>query len=90
MGLEPRSASTRVMGSFLRDVMTLNRSARSFRSSGPTRRLRTGCRMSSRNANGEELASAPDTLVDVLLIPADEERAVAAELLGFEAIPVPR
>ncbi|WP_206681945.1 hypothetical protein [Mesorhizobium sp. NZP2298] len=46
--------------------------------------------MSSRNANGEELASAPDTLVDVLLIPADEERAVAAELLGFEAIPVPR
>jgi acetate kinase len=46
--------------------------------------------MSSRNANGEELARAADSLVDVLLIPADEERAVAAELLGFEAIPVPR
>jgi acetate kinase len=36
------------------------------------------------NAHGEELISAPDSLVDVLVIPADEERAVAAELLGFE------
>ena len=36
------------------------------------------------NARGEELISASDSLVDVLVIPADEERAVAAELLGFE------
>ena len=35
-------------------------------------------------AKNEELVSAPDSLVDVLVIPADEERAVAAELLGFE------
>lgn len=36
------------------------------------------------NAHGEELISAPDSLVDVLVIPADEERAVATELLAFE------
>lgn len=37
------------------------------------------------NTSGEELVSAPDSLVDVLVVPADEERAVATELLGFEA-----
>jgi acetate kinase len=35
------------------------------------------------NANSEELVSAPDSLVDVLVIPADEERAVAAEIERF-------
>lgn len=36
------------------------------------------------NEKGEERASAPGSLVDVLVIPADEERAVAAELLGAQ------
>ena len=35
------------------------------------------------NANSEELVSAPDSLVDVLVIPADEERAVAAKIERF-------
>lgn len=37
------------------------------------------------NAKGEGLVSAPDSLVDVLVIAADEERAVAAELLDLRA-----
>jgi acetate kinase len=37
------------------------------------------------NTSGEELVSAPNSLVDVLVIAADEERAVAAELLDFAA-----
>ncbi|MDG4875281.1 acetate/propionate family kinase [Mesorhizobium sp. WSM4935] len=36
------------------------------------------------NANSEELVSTGDSPVDVLVIAADEERAVAAELLNFE------
>ncbi|TIL79446.1 MAG: acetate kinase, partial [Mesorhizobium sp.] len=38
------------------------------------------------NRSGEDLVSAPNSRVDVLVIPADEERAVAAELLSFETI----
>lgn len=37
------------------------------------------------NAKGEGLVSAPDSLVDVLVIAADEERAVAAELLDLRS-----
>lgn len=37
------------------------------------------------NANSDELVSTGDSPVDVLVIAADEERAVAAELLDFEA-----
>jgi acetate kinase len=38
------------------------------------------------NSSGDDLVSAPDSRVDVLVIPADEERAVAAELLSLETI----
>ncbi|RRH90263.1 acetate/propionate family kinase [Mesorhizobium tamadayense] len=38
------------------------------------------------NRDGEELVSTPDSRVEVLVIPADEERAVATELLNFEAV----
>ncbi|WP_027054323.1 acetate/propionate family kinase [Mesorhizobium erdmanii] len=38
------------------------------------------------NADSEELISTGDSPVDVLVIAADEERAVAAELLEFEAV----
>ncbi|MBN9275811.1 MAG: acetate/propionate family kinase, partial [Mesorhizobium sp.] len=34
------------------------------------------------NTSGEELVSAPDSLVDVLVIPADEERAVGSQVFG--------
>ncbi|CDX13524.1 Acetate kinase (fragment) [Mesorhizobium plurifarium] len=37
------------------------------------------------NANNKELASTGDSRVDVLVIAVDAERAVAAELLNFEA-----
>lgn len=36
------------------------------------------------NDGGEALVSAPDSRADVLVIPADEERAVATELLDLE------
>ncbi|TIO49860.1 MAG: acetate/propionate family kinase [Mesorhizobium sp.] len=36
--------------------------------------------------NGAELVSAPNSRVDVLVIPADEERAVATQLLKLEAV----
>ncbi|TSE13319.1 acetate/propionate family kinase [Mesorhizobium intechi] len=36
-----------------------------------------------RNRRGEEVVSNPNSRVDVLVIPADEERAVAAEMLVF-------
>ncbi|RUX07103.1 acetate kinase, partial [Mesorhizobium sp. M8A.F.Ca.ET.023.01.1.1] len=36
-----------------------------------------------RNREGEELASNATSRVDVLVIPADEECAVAAEMLVF-------
>ncbi|MDX8443557.1 acetate/propionate family kinase [Mesorhizobium australafricanum] len=39
------------------------------------------------NAKSEELVSTPDSPVNVLVIPADEERAVAAEVLDFDTIP---
>ncbi|TPL37250.1 acetate/propionate family kinase [Mesorhizobium sp. B2-4-6] len=38
------------------------------------------------NRSSEVLVSAPDSRVDVLVIPTDEERAVATELLGFETV----
>ena len=38
----------------------------------------------SLNRSAEELVSAPNSRVDVLVIPADEERAVATELLNLE------
>ncbi|WP_167449030.1 acetate/propionate family kinase [Mesorhizobium hawassense] len=38
------------------------------------------------NRGGEDLVSAPNSRVDVLVIPADEERAVASELLNFETV----
>lgn len=38
------------------------------------------------NSNGGDLISAPNSRVDVLVIPADEERAVASELLNFETL----
>lgn len=38
------------------------------------------------NRSGEDLVSATNSRVDVLVIPADEERAVAAELLSFETV----
>ena len=38
------------------------------------------------NRSGEGLVSAANSHVDVLVIPADEERAVATELLGFETV----
>ncbi|MEW6635150.1 MAG: acetate/propionate family kinase [Pseudomonadota bacterium] len=37
------------------------------------------------NRTGEDLVSAPDSPVDVLVLPADEERAVAVELLDLHA-----
>lgn len=36
------------------------------------------------NSSGEDVVSAANSRVDVLVIPADEERAVATELLGVE------
>ncbi|MDX8481482.1 acetate/propionate family kinase [Mesorhizobium sp. VK24D] len=36
------------------------------------------------NRSGEERVNAPNSLVDILVIPADEERAVATELLNLE------
>ena len=36
-----------------------------------------------RNRRGEEVVSNPDSRVDVLVIPADEERAVAAQMSIF-------
>jgi acetate kinase len=38
------------------------------------------------NRSGQVLVSAPNSRVEVLVIPADEERAMAAELLGFETV----
>ncbi|WP_027169460.1 acetate/propionate family kinase [Mesorhizobium sp. WSM3224] len=38
------------------------------------------------NCSGEDLVSATNSRVDVLIIPADEERAVATELLSFERV----
>lgn len=37
------------------------------------------------NRIGEDLVTAPDSPVDVLVLPADEERAVAVELLDLHA-----
>lgn len=38
------------------------------------------------NRSGEERVNAANSLVDVLVIPADEERAVATELVNFETV----
>ncbi|MER9688703.1 hypothetical protein [Mesorhizobium sp. M0139] len=38
-----------------------------------------------RNRRGEEVVSAANSPVDVLVIPADEESAVAAEMLVFRS-----
>ncbi|RWF92675.1 MAG: acetate kinase, partial [Mesorhizobium sp.] len=38
------------------------------------------------NRSGEALVSARESSVDVLVIPADEERAVATQLLDFDTV----